>query len=303
MELVCMESAPKVQRAYPDHTLLSDHRVLQNLLLTEDRYIPRISYFKCVQKEIEPNMRKMVSFWMLEVCEEQKCEEEVFLLAVNYLDRFLSSVPTRKCHLQLLGAVCMFLASKLKETSPLTAEKLCIYTDNSITPADLLDWEIVVLGKLKWDLSVTTPNDFIEHILGKLLFAADNLELIKKHSQTFIAMCATDFNFAMYPPSMIATGSIAAAIHGLGIRCNDLTDESLTELLAKITCTELHPLVPDFWEQGTQPQDSGEQMRKNWFFQMRSESLEFSAQGRSYHLENFSQLGDTTVADGGCSAL
>ncbi|XP_032898819.1 G1/S-specific cyclin-D2-like [Amblyraja radiata] len=239
MELLCMEAAPRIQRAFPDPTLLSDHRVLQNLLLTEDRYIPRISYFKCVQKEIEPYMRKMVSFWMLEVCEEQKCEEEVFLLAVNYLDRFLSSVPTRKCHLQLLGAVCMFLASKLKETIPLTADKLCIYTDNSVSPEDLLDWEIVVLGKLKWDLSVTTPNDFIEHILGKLSFLRDSLELIKKHSQTFIAMCATDFNFAMYPPSMIATGSIAAAIRGLGITCSDHTEDSLTELLAKITCTEL----------------------------------------------------------------
>ncbi|XP_072886929.1 G1/S-specific cyclin-D2-like [Hemitrygon akajei] len=239
MELLCMETTPKIQRAYPDQTLLSDQRVLQNLLLTEDRYIPRISYFECVQKEIKPYMRKMVSFWMLEVCEEQKCEEEVFLLAVNYLDRFLSSVPTRKCHLQLLGAVCMFLASKLKETIPLTAEKLCIYTDNSVTPEDLLDWEIVVLGKLKWDLSVTTPNDFIEHILGKLAFLTDNLELIKKHTQTFIAMCATDFNFAMYPPSMIATGSIAAAIRGLDITCSNLSGESVTELLAKITCTEL----------------------------------------------------------------
>ena len=66
------------------------------------------------------------------------CEEEVFPLSVNYLDRFLSIVSTRKNQLQLLGAVCMFLASKLKETSPLSAEKLCIYTDNSITCQELV---------------------------------------------------------------------------------------------------------------------------------------------------------------------
>lgn len=59
-------------------------------------------------------------------------------MAMNYLDRFLAGVPTPKTHLQLLGAVCMFLASKLKETIPLTAEKLCIYTDNSIKPQELL---------------------------------------------------------------------------------------------------------------------------------------------------------------------
>lgn len=57
---------------------------------------------------------------------------------MNYLDRFLSLEPLKKSRLQLLGATCMFVASKMKETIPLTAEKLCIYTDNSIQPEELL---------------------------------------------------------------------------------------------------------------------------------------------------------------------
>lgn len=57
---------------------------------------------------------------------------------MNYLDRFLSLEPVKKSRLQLLGATCMFVASKMKETIPLTAEKLCVYTDNSIRPDELL---------------------------------------------------------------------------------------------------------------------------------------------------------------------
>ncbi|KAM4817075.1 G1/S-specific cyclin-D3 isoform X1 [Marmota monax] len=237
MELLCCEGTRHAPRAGPDPRLLGDQRVLQSLLRLEERYVPRASYFQCVQKEIKPHMRKMLAYWMLEVCEEQRCEEEVFPLAMNYLDRYLSCVPTRKAQLQLLGAVCMLLASKLRETTPLTIEKLCIYTDHAVSPHQMREWEVLVLGKLKWDLAAVIAHDFLALILHRLSLPSDRQALVKKHAQTFLALCATDYTFAMYPPSMIATGSIGAAVQGLGA-CSTSGDE-LTELLAGITGTEV----------------------------------------------------------------
>lgn len=99
----------------------------------------------------------------------------------------------------------------------------------------------MVLGKLKWNLAAVTPHDFIEHILRKLPLPKDKLLMVRKHAQTFIALCATDFNFALYPPSMIATGSVGAAICGLQLDDAEshLSGDSLTEHLAKITNTDV----------------------------------------------------------------
>lgn len=72
------------------------------------------------------------------VCEEQRCEDDVFPLAMNYVDRFLGMRETSRTQLQLLGSACMLVASKVKETIPLTAQKLVIYTDHSITHQELL---------------------------------------------------------------------------------------------------------------------------------------------------------------------
>lgn len=69
-QLLCCEGdRPAIRRAYRDSNLLND-RVLQALLRAEDKYLPAANYFKCVQREIAPYMRRIVATWMLEVSKE-----------------------------------------------------------------------------------------------------------------------------------------------------------------------------------------------------------------------------------------
>lgn len=57
---------------------------------------------------------------------------------MNYLDATCVSVsPPERRSCSSWVRVCMLLASKLRETTPLTIEKLCIYTDHSVSPRQL----------------------------------------------------------------------------------------------------------------------------------------------------------------------
>lgn len=218
MDSVCreQEALGGLRRARVDRTIFDDDRVLANLLKNEQKYMPSSHYFKTLQPDLKPFMRKMVTDWMLEVCEEQQCEDDVFSLAVNYLDRFLSQVTVQKQHLQLVAAVAMFVASKLKESQPLTADKLVLYTDNSITYEQMLTWELLLLGRLRWDVASVTPHDFFDQILWRLRGIPKRLVTkIRRHAQHFANLTATDFKFIHYPPSMIAACCISAAIAGL----------------------------------------------------------------------------------------
>lgn len=74
----------------------------------------------------------------MQVCDEQKCEEQVFPLAVNFMDRFLCSRKISRTQFQLLGTVCLLLSSKIRQCTALSAELLCAYTDNCVTTDQIL---------------------------------------------------------------------------------------------------------------------------------------------------------------------
>lgn len=243
--LLCNEgySSANIQKTYLDSNLLSDKRVLERLLKLEDHYTPRCDYFKIIQKDVTSYMRRLVVQWMFEVCEEQRCEDDVFPLAVNIFDRFLSLVNIRKNQLQLLGTTCMFLASKSRETIPLTAEKLVIYTDNSVTLEELLNWEILILNRLRWDINAVLPNDFLEYLFAHLELpeCLEKDEDIRKPTLTYIAICCTDFLFNnLNTPSMIAGAAICLTFKILRLQYGGmcLSRETLIKIITELTAVD-----------------------------------------------------------------
>lgn len=80
----------------------------------------------------------MCDVFVEQVCEEQRCQEDVFPLAVSYLDRFLSITKVHTRHLQMLGTTCLLLSSKLRESDALTLTVLVSYTDNSVAPGNIM---------------------------------------------------------------------------------------------------------------------------------------------------------------------
>lgn len=88
----------------------------------------------------------------MQVCEEQSCEDVVFPCAMNYLDRFLARTNVKKNHLQLLGAVCLLIASKIRQSRPISVEALVYYTDYSVTVEEIK----VTFGSVVLSLSRST---------------------------------------------------------------------------------------------------------------------------------------------------
>lgn len=78
-------------------------------------------------------IRELWKFSFFQLCEELGLEDQVYPVAVNYLDRFLCSCSIDKKHLQLAACVCIMLASKIRQCQYVNVETLCFYTDHSIT--------------------------------------------------------------------------------------------------------------------------------------------------------------------------
>lgn len=204
-------------RAYSDPVIFRDDRVLKTLLRKEAKYRPAHPNYFSIQTEIQPHMRKEVADWMMEVCEDRQCQPEVFCLAMNYLDRFLSLCRIGRSQLQLLGAVCLLVACKVREHEPLPASRLVEYSDYNLTLVDIMEWEVLLLSKLDWDMSAVIASDFVEHIIQRVrrLPFGWSPDVVRRHSEILVAMCSAHHTFSPMAPSLVAAACVLTTLRPL----------------------------------------------------------------------------------------
>ena len=87
---------------------------------------------------------------------------------------------------------------------------------------------MLVLQVLEWDLSAVTPYSIMDHLLRTLnLDASFNIDTVRKHAETFVALTATEHIFCHSSPAVVAVACLGAALRGL-------SGKGMEEVLSKL---------------------------------------------------------------------
>lgn len=187
--------------------------IYKHLTSCQSKVVPKWNYMT-KQPDITFSMRSILVDWLVEVGEEYKLHNETVYLAVNYIDRFLSFMSVQRAKLQLVGAACMFIASKYEEIYPPDVGEFVYITDDTYSKKQVLRMEHLVLKVLSFDLAVPTTYMFVT------VFAK---EAQTDERTTFLAMYLCELTlldaktYLMFPSNVIAAASLALARHTCGI--------------------------------------------------------------------------------------
>lgn len=186
---------------------------MKQMLSIETNYQSRLDYFNT---SISPDSRHTLLDWLLQLIKQEKLPIDVFHVSVRLFDQLMSllnkfNFDTNQSMLQLFGASCLFIASKLRSPQPISSIRLVQYSDCQFSLNQLIDCEQFVLQNLKWDTESVTPNDFFDFIclhlnLADKLHLADNFNVLS-------IICKFDQQLACYPTSTITLSSLLSILN------------------------------------------------------------------------------------------
>lgn len=194
--------------------------------------------------------RKEAVDWILKVKAHYGFTPLTAILAINYLDRFLSSLHFQKDKpwmIQLVAVSCLSLAAKVEETQvPLLLDLQVEEAKFLFEAKNIQKMELLVMSTLKWRMNPVTPISFLDHIVRRLgLNNHLHWDFFKK-CEALVLDLVSDSRFACYKPSVLATATMLHVVDETDTPPNSIDYKSqLLDLLktTKDNVNECYKLV------------------------------------------------------------
>lgn len=190
---------------------MAKQRAAEMLLRMRDDQPPQIP-FPPVDGLLPPENREKVVDFIAEVCEEFSLQTQTTGLAVHYFDRCMSAPPDTGFPVELVGLVCILIASKFVETKVPAVKELCLISQNEYSRQDVKDAEITLLERLKWELHAATPHSFLEQLV--VIFEVQDSP--RKRAEFFVDMSYYEYNVLEFAPMTVAAAALLLSWKQLG---------------------------------------------------------------------------------------
>ncbi|TAQ88508.1 hypothetical protein B7494_g3136 [Chlorociboria aeruginascens] len=219
-EVIHIEAKESVKVEFAEGVQDLDKEDLEDPLMVAEYVVEIFEYLKKLEVATQPNadymvhqedlewkMRGILVDWLIEVHTRFHLLPETLFLAVNIIDRFLSSKVVQLDRLQLVGVTAMFIASKYEEVLSPHVANFRHVADDGFTESEILSAERYVLSALNYDLSYPNPMNFLRRISK-----ADNYDIqTRTLGKYLMEISLLDHRFMKYLPSHVAAASMYLA--------------------------------------------------------------------------------------------
>ncbi|KAG6624578.1 cyclin-D3-1-like [Carya illinoinensis] len=157
--------------------------------------------------------------WMLKVNAHYSFSVLTAILAVNYLDRFLSSFRSqagKPWMIQLAAVACLSLAAKVEETQVLLLLELQGEDTRYVFEAKTIKrMEMLVLSTLQWKMNPVTPLSFLDYFIRRLGLKGHLCWEFLWRCERILLSVLTDSRFMSYLPSVVATATMLHVVRSV----------------------------------------------------------------------------------------
>jgi len=155
---------------------------------------------------INGKMRGVLIDWLIEVHSQFKLLQETLYMTIYIIDKFLQveGFTVRRNKLQLVGVSAMFIASKVEEMYAPEINDFVYITDNAYTAEEIRAIELRILNTLGFNFSRPLPL----HFLRRISKAGDVDVLQHTVAKYLIEMSLLEYEFAHFPPSLMAASAL-----------------------------------------------------------------------------------------------